>query len=64
MGYTCPRCGEEYQFGPSGEPLASIAVFWNDPDREDFTENLCQECTEAVLAELLDLQDDDTEDEE
>jgi DNA-directed RNA polymerase subunit RPC12/RpoP len=50
--YTCERCGKTYEV-PGEDPFTTITVSYHDDDRDDFSESVCQECGDELLAPIV-----------
>jgi hypothetical protein len=51
--YTCQRCGDEYTIARDGDdPFTTITASFHDDDREDFSESVCQDCGDELLADV------------
>lgn len=57
----CQRCGETYTVGAGAEgEFTTITVSYHDKTRHDFSESVCADCGDELLADVVaEVRDDD-----
>lgn len=51
---TCQRCGETYLIdGKQNGEFTTITVSYHDSEREDFSESVCADCGDELLADAV-----------
>jgi len=51
--YECEVCGDKYTVGVDGDPFTTLTVSYHDDDRVDWSESVCQDCGDELLAPIV-----------